>query len=101
MKSLLSINVVCGVRNSAKVSFNDFSAMAVEISRSDCPDEFKLRESLFRLDQHNGGGLSMSFVSFDYIRTFIYNSTLLTSKLNFAPNYTEICMLFLITLSSF
>ena len=72
MKILLNIDEVCGVRNSAKVSFNDFSAMAVEISRSDCPDEFKLRESLFRLDQHNGGGLSMSFVSFDYIRLFIY-----------------------------
>ena len=34
---------VCEVKNQSKVTFSDFAAMAVEVSRSDCPDEFKDR----------------------------------------------------------
>ena len=32
--------------------------MVVEIDASDCPDERKMRESLFKMDSHMGGGFS-------------------------------------------
>ena len=39
--------------------------MVVEIDASDCPDERKMRESLFKMDSHMGGGFS-KFPSWDY-----------------------------------
>ena len=39
--------------------------MVVEIDASDCPDERKMRESLFKMDSHTGGGFS-KFPSWDY-----------------------------------
>merc|ERR1712136_509438 len=47
---------VCKISGPNKITFKEFSAMVVEIDASDCPDERKMRESLFKMDSHMGGG---------------------------------------------
>merc|ERR1711970_522093 len=47
---------VCKIADSSKITFKEFSAMVTEIDASDCPDERKMRESLFKMDSHTGGG---------------------------------------------
>ena len=49
---------MCKVSDPNKITFKEFSAMVVEIDASDCPDERKMRESLFKMDSHMGGGFS-------------------------------------------
>ena len=55
---------MCKVSDPNKITFKEFSAMVVEIDASDCPDERKMRESLFKMDSHMGGGFSKLNVSF-------------------------------------
>merc|ERR1712025_245095 len=48
---------VCQVKDSTKINFKNFSSMVIEIESSDCPDEDKLRKSLFSLEHRTQGGL--------------------------------------------